>query len=85
MKRRLMAFAFLSTMLMAVAIFQSNILVSASDPNSWCVCDHWYNKQYLGTPWDLWTASAVTGSPGGGTYYTYHAYWQGGLGANSGG
>jgi hypothetical protein len=40
-------------------------------------------RHIWGTPYDLWTASAVTGTPGGGGYGQYDVYWEGGYGANA--
>jgi len=83
MRKSSVAYTLLLAVLMAGSILPFFVSPSYAEVYMNCVCDHWYNGSYLGTPYDLWTASGVVGYPnGGGPYYSFDVIWEGGYGAN---
>ena len=84
MKKSFISFALLFAVLIAQPILQSAIHPAyATSTVSNCVCDHWYNKYYLGTPYDLWTGSGDQGYYNTGSFFsTVDEFWQAGYGAD---
>ncbi len=82
MEKNHIAFTVLLVTLLAFSLFQSAIPSAYADVNANNVCDHLggLSEPFLGTAFDIWTASGVQGyysSP----YSTWDGFWQGGVGA----
>jgi hypothetical protein len=82
-RKSLATFAVLSSILLVAQMFAIVQIAHADGYEEYCVCDHYENEAWLGTIYDMWTASALSGYYSSGNYFdTIDEYWQSGYGSN---